>query len=253
MNKRKYLLLIIISCFIGCKTKVLEEKKDINSKERITLKLENGGIAGNTAVNLKGRLEADVLSQNPDLVILMVGTNDMLNSKKFVSYQDYKQNLSEVVKRIKENGSQVLLMSPPTVDSLYLFMRHDKTVFTDTPNIKLQKAKEIIEQVAQDNDAFYVDNYNVFKAKGLPVHNKDEYIRNQKNSNVKDGVHLKPKGYKLIAQNVYAYLKANKLLDKYNYIICFGDSLTKGSGAEGAGTITGENYPSFLYAMLTAN
>jgi len=42
----------------------------------------NSGIKGNTTTDILGRLKKDVLDKKPDLVILMVGTNDMLNSKK---------------------------------------------------------------------------------------------------------------------------------------------------------------------------
>ncbi|MDN3663837.1 SGNH/GDSL hydrolase family protein [Algibacter miyuki] len=240
------MIFTLFICLTACKTALVK-------KGEVTLVVENNGVAGNSTANLLRRLESDVLSEKPDLVIIMVGTNDMLNSKKFVSYENYHENLSSIVENIKNIDAQVLLMTPPRVDSLYLFKRHDKALFTDTPNVKLQKVKQIMEDVAKEYDAFFVDNYSVFKAKGLPQHNQDNYIRNLKNSNKEDGVHLKPIGYKLIAENVFDYLKTNNLLDKYKHIICFGDSLTKGSGASGAGTITGENYPSFLYRMLLKN
>lgn len=233
--------------FSGCKSvDSLKSTEDI-----IDLIIKNKGVAGNTTSNLLNRLKEDVLNEKPDLVILMVGTNDMLNSKKFVSYEDYKSNLNKIVKRIKNKKTQVLLMSPPTVDSVYLHMRHDKKLFTDSPNIKLQKIKHIIEQVAQTNETLFVDINKAFKIKKLPIHNQDNYIINTKNSNKKDGVHLTALGYKFIAENIYQYLQENDLLNTYKNIICFGDSLTKGSGAPGAGTMTGENYPSYLKIMLT--
>ncbi|MEL0650643.1 GDSL-type esterase/lipase family protein [Algibacter sp. TI.3.09] len=246
MKKSFYVIFTLIICFTACKAASVKSEKP-------ALKLENKGVAGNTTRSLISRLEKDVLVEKPDLVILMVGTNDMLNSSKFIPYENYYLNLSNIVKDIKNNDAQVLLMTPPRVDSLYLFQRHDKSLFTDTPNVKLQKVTQIMRAVSEENKTFFVDNYSVFKAKGLPQHNQDNYIRNLKNSNKEDGVHLKPIGYKLIAENVFDYLKTNNLLDKYNHIICFGDSLTKGSGASGAGTITGENYPSFLYRMLLEN
>ncbi|MFB9057328.1 SGNH/GDSL hydrolase family protein [Mariniflexile ostreae] len=243
--------LMALLLFSACKTTQIKTENNTFVKKELTL--ENMGVAGNTTLNLISRLEKEVLREKPDLVILMVGTNDMLNSKKFVSYETYRSNLDQIVKRIKENKAQILLMSPPTVDSIYLYMRHDKALFKDTPNVKLQKAGQIVEQVAQDNQVLFVDINAAFKANNLPAHNQDDYIRNEKNSNVKDGVHLKPLGYKFIADNVFNYLKDNGLLNTYKRIICFGDSLTKGSGASGAGTISGENYPSFLYTMLTSN
>ena len=260
MNFSKQINIISFLVFVvflsGCKaSKIKSDTKLISKKVEtpFTLNLENNGVAGNTTINLLGRLEKDVLSKNADLVILMVGTNDMLNSKKLVSYDDYKLNLDKIVKEIKKTNAQVLLISPPTVDSIYLFNRHDKNLFKEGPNQKIYKVKQIIKEVSEANNTLFVDNNLAFKTLNLPVHNEDKYIRNKKNSNVEDGVHLTPLGYKLIAENVYQFLENNNLSKKYRNIICFGDSLTKGSGAKGAGTITGENYPSFLYKMLTNN
>lgn len=233
-------ILVLISCG-GSKT----------NKADIEITIHNKGVAGNTTINLLNRIDEDVLSENPDLVILMVGTNDMLNSKKFVSYEDYELNLKQIVETIKKNNAQVLLMSTPTVDSIYLYQRHDKKLFTDTPNVKLQKVKLIIEKIAKATNSHFVDINGAFRVENLPVHNKDEYIINKKNSNKEDGVHLTPVGYEFIAKNIFEFLESNGLSNKYNNVICFGDSLTKGSGAEGAGTVTGENYPSFLNRMLT--
>ncbi|HEX2949579.1 MAG TPA: GDSL-type esterase/lipase family protein, partial [Armatimonadota bacterium] len=38
----------------------------------------NAGVGGNNTRMLLERLDADVLAQHPDLVVLMVGTNDAL-------------------------------------------------------------------------------------------------------------------------------------------------------------------------------
>ena len=246
MNKIKFIGLFILSIVLlnSCRT----IKKNVNTD--IESRVFNKGVSGNTTVDLLNRLEVDVLNENPNLVILMVGTNDMLNSRKFVSYKKYESNLSQIVQRIKANNTQVLLLSTPTVDSIYLYQRHDKDLFINPPNNKLLKAKRIIQKISKDNNAFFLDLNKAFKNKNLPIHNEDDYIRNEKNSNSKDGVHLTPLGYKFMAKTIYSYLKSNNLLNKYKNIICFGDSLTKGVGAKGAGTITGENYPSYLNTMI---
>ncbi len=239
-----FTLFFCTSCGIG---KIQNEVKEG------PIVVDNNGIAGNTTLDLLNRVDADVLGKKSDLVILMVGTNDMLNSNKFVSYRDYEANLTQIVRKIKKHETEVLLMSSPTVDSVYLFGRHDKTLFEEDPNIKLQNAKNIVAQVAKENNTLYLDVNSVFSKRGLPVHNQDDYIINEKNSNKKDGVHLTSLGYKFIAKIVFQYLVENNLQVKYKSIVCFGDSLTKGSGAKGAGTITGENYPSFLNQMLNEN
>lgn len=80
----------------------------------------NKGVGGNNTKQLLLRIDSDVITEDPDLVIVMAGTNDLLNSRKMISYVDYEDNLNLILRKIKSMGSQVLLMSPPPVDSTYL-------------------------------------------------------------------------------------------------------------------------------------
>lgn len=104
-----------------------------------------------------GRVDAAVLSQNPDMVIVMVGTNDMLNSNKMLSYDEYKENLTAVVKTIKAGGADEVLMSPPTTDSTYLFQRHERSAFVDAPNAKIEKVSQIMKDLAQQESILFFD------------------------------------------------------------------------------------------------
>lgn len=210
----------------------------------------NAGVGGNSTVNLLQRLESDVLQHKPDLVILMVGTNDMLNSKKMISYQLYKNNLNKILERIKENGANVLLMSSPPVDSVYLFDRHDKELFKEAPNVKLDSARHIVASLAYENDLEYLDLFQVFQDLKLPKHNEDKYFRNEKNSGAKDGVHPTSLGYRFIAETVFECLKEKRILEEHLKIICFGDSITYGSGVKNGGTVEGENYPAVLLSLI---
>ncbi|MGJ8738463.1 SGNH/GDSL hydrolase family protein [Zobellia laminariae] len=213
----------------------------------------NAGISGNTTVDLLERLETDVLNHEPDFVILMVGTNDMLNSKKLVSYASYEKNLGEIVKKIKQAGAQILMMSPPPVDSVYLYQRHDKTLFKNTPNEKLKFARNIVKKVANESESEYLDLNQVFSKMNLPEHNKDLFFRNERNSGVKDGVHPTALGYRFIAETVFDFLKTNNLIHSNQKIVCFGDSITYGSGVENGGTVVGGNYPAVLTSLINEN
>lgn len=97
---------------------------------------------------------------------------------------------------------------------------------------------------------FYFDVFSLFRERGLPKHNKDSFIRNVKNSNAEDGVHLTTKGNRYIARKVFNFLKENFLIKKNMKIICFGDSLTYGAFLDGKGTSSGSTYSSFLFEKL---
>jgi len=210
----------------------------------------NAGIGGNTTSDLLKRIEKDVIKQHPDLTILMVGTNDMLNSRKMISYQKYSDNLNLIVKKLKAEGIEVLLMSPPPVDSSYLFMRHDKTLYKLAPNKIMASVSLIVEKITSINDVLFLNLFDKFIVLNLPKHNEDLFFRNAKNSGVKDGVHPTILGYHFIAENVFQFLKKNGYLKEGVKIVCFGDSITNGAGSKGTGTVIGENYPSFLSKMI---
>ncbi|WP_052823336.1 SGNH/GDSL hydrolase family protein [Neotamlana sedimentorum] len=203
----------------------------------------NAGVGGNNTIDLLNRIDNDVLANKPDLVLLMVGTNDMLNSKKMVDYKVYQNNLNTIIEKIKSTGSQIVLINPIPADNDYLFMRHEKSLFSEKPNTKLNKAGEIVKNLAKKHQVFFYDLNAEFKALNLPKHNQDVFIKNEKNSGKKDGVHPTAFGYQFIAQNVFQFLSEHNLIDGNNKIICFGDSITRGNAK-------GKNYPSFLNKLL---
>lgn len=208
-----------------------------------TTKVINAGIGGNTTKDLLKRIDKDVLAKKPNLVIMMVGTNDMLNSKKMLNYKTYTSNLEMLIKKIKSSGSQLVLMTPIPADSIYLFERHDKSLFKEMPNQKIDKVVDIVKKLAQENSVYFYNLNKEFKILNLPQHNQDLFIKNQKNSQRKDGVHPTALGYRFIAQNVYQFLKENNLLESKTKIICFGDSITRGGG-------NGANYPMYLNDLI---
>ncbi|WP_115869542.1 SGNH/GDSL hydrolase family protein [Marinoscillum furvescens] len=208
----------------------------------------NAGVGGNNTFNLLDRLEEDVLQKHPGMVILMVGTNDMLNSRKMLSYATYADNLKLIVSRIKQNGAEVLLLSPPPVDTSYLFDRHDRDLFTDPPNVRLDSAKAIMQKLATDSSVHFLDLNLKFRALNLPNHNQDLFIKNERNSSKRDGVHPTGLGYHFIAMNVYHILLEHALVSANMKIICFGDSITRGGGSE-----ADWSYPNILSKLLNAD
>lgn len=208
----------------------------------------NAGVGGNTTTDLLHRLDQDVLVQQPDLVILMVGTNDMLNSKKLISYQEYRKNIEEVVRRIKEGGADILVISAPPADSAYLFQRHDRHLYAEAPNEKMNRARGIVASIATKYGLYYLDLYEKFSELGLPRHNEDLFIKNIKNSGKADGVHPTALGYYFISTQIYQLLQDEKLTDKK--IVCFGDSITFGGGPNKNKDSIRMNYPSYLAQLL---
>ena len=213
----------------------------------------NAGVAGNSTSDLVNRVEKDVLSTHADIVIIMVGTNDMVNSKKLVTYADFSANYRKILQQVATTGAELLLMSPPPVDTASLFKRHDPNAFAELPNARLDSATSIISRLAAESGLHFIDINGIFERMNSPNADATSLIMNIKNSGRQDGVHPTREGYKRIAAEIYAVLKEKKLLKKNSRIICFGDSMTFGAFMEGAGTSDGDSYPAFLKRMLNGS
>lgn len=216
----------------------------------IDVEVFNAGISSNTSQDLLSRLDKDLLDKKPNYVIVMIGTNDMVNSKKMKTYIEYQSNIEKIVRRLKQKQIQVLLCSPPPIDSVYLLERHKRDNFKESPDVRLDSAVQILKRISRHENVYFVDIHQTFTEKNIPQHNLDLYIRNPKNSNSKDGVHPTSLGYELIAKTLFDFIKANNLIQSKMHIVCFGDSITFGLGADKKGTEDERTYPAFLKQFI---
>ncbi len=69
----------------------------------------DAAVAGNRVGMLKDRYEKDVLSLKPDLVVLMIGTND---SKPV---EEYRADLELMVRTTRQSGARLILCASPLV------------------------------------------------------------------------------------------------------------------------------------------
>ena len=76
----------------------------------VPINVINAGISGaNTAEGVE-RLERDVLSHKPDLVVVCFGLNDCTKGTEKVF--EYKENLRNIFSGIKKSGAEVIFMTP---------------------------------------------------------------------------------------------------------------------------------------------
>ncbi|MGC1243538.1 MAG: GDSL-type esterase/lipase family protein [Chryseosolibacter sp.] len=210
----------------------------------------NKGVAGNSTSDLVRRVETDVLAFKPDIVILMGGTNDMVNSRKLASYETFGANYQAIIEKLKAQGTSVVMMNILPVDTTYLFQRHDRNAFDQRPNEKIDSANQLVHRIAMDHALLFIDVNRAFKERNSPSHDASSLILNMKNSGKEDGIHPTREGYVLIADMVFRVLKEQRLLKKDCTIVCFGDSITFGAYMDGAGTADGDTYPAFLKRMI---
>jgi lysophospholipase L1-like esterase len=202
--------------------------------------LINAGIGGNTTKDLLQRIDKDCTSYQPDLTILMIGTNDM-NSVKYIPLPEYEKNLREIVSKIK---NKILLMSILPAYEPYLFTRHPKSFYAPEGHSgRKQQVNEVIKKVAADTKQSFLDMDHIFQKIGNIGLDADSLIQNEVNSKKTDGIHPTPEGYRTMAVVIYEYIVQRQL--PTNRIVCFGDSITFGDG----GT-EGKSYPAYLKRLL---
>ncbi|WP_339735367.1 SGNH/GDSL hydrolase family protein [uncultured Gimesia sp.] len=201
----------------------------------------NAGVGGNRSSQLLKRLDRDVLAHKPSVVVLMVGTNDRLNSGGFIDIKAYRKNVNTLIDKIQTSGVKVLLMTPPPCIPELLFSRHNPRKYKDqSPVERMQEVRSVLLEISQKRKIPLIDFHNYLIDHNIADTKKTSVLRNRANSGIKDGVHLTPAGYQLLAKLVAEKLTAEKL--ETTKIVCFGDSLTQGSAKV--------NYPAYLREIL---
>lgn len=211
----------------------------------------NAGIGGNNTRDLLARLDADVLTHRPSLVCLLVGANDLLNSRNPVPLAEYQQNIRALSERIckEEAGAALLLLTILPCYEKSLLLRHDSAFFAGmSPNACVRAANAFLHAYSNEQGLPIADLYGAFSAHGELGEDAGSLIRNLANAGVADGVHPTTEGYCLIAALVFDAIQRHALpADK---VVCFGDSITRGVHMPGEGTAQGDTYPAWLAKSL---
>ncbi len=140
----------------------------------------NAGISGHTTAQGLDRIEQDVLSRRPDLVVVMFGLNDMVR----VSEDAYRTNLEEIVRRVRKQGAEVILCTPNAVIST-----------DDRPVPRLERFCSIVRAVARDGDVPLCDIYQAESERQQT--DFDAWRRT-----MSDEIHPNADGHKRIAEQV---------------------------------------------------
>lgn len=144
----------------------------------------NRGVGGNSSVDLVARWQEDTLSLKPDIVVVMIGVNDIwkkFNKNDPTSDADYEKNVETVLQASKNQGSKIVLIEP------YLFYHGlASEEWREEYEGKRKAARKLAEKYA---DAF-IPAQDVFM--------QMEQVFNW-NLMVNDGVHPTAFGVRLLA------------------------------------------------------
>lgn len=76
----------------------------------VSVSIVNAGISGDSACGGLSRLERDVLSFRPDLVVVSYGLNDAGGGENGI--ERYAASLGEIFAKIKDSGAEAIFMTP---------------------------------------------------------------------------------------------------------------------------------------------
>jgi isoamyl acetate esterase len=156
--------------------------------------LIGAGVSGNKVYDLFLRLEDDVLAQNPDVVVIWVGVNDVWHKRTHGTGTDadkFEKFYVALIRKLQSQGIKVIVATPATIG--------EKTDFTNELDGDLNKYSQILRDIAAKYDCPVADlrkeflKYNLEKNKD----NKESGILTT------DRVHLNDIGNQFVADIMY--------------------------------------------------
>ena len=175
---------------------LLEESVD---SERFNL--IGKGVSGDKVSDLLVRYENDVLAQNPDIVFIYIGINDVWHTYDLGKGSDidfYEKGLRKIIADIKRRGSKIVLCTPTVIGESLTF----EDELESKRDRELDAFSGVVRNLSSEFNTEILDLRTIFK---------DYLIENNKNNSYQDfltndGVHLNEAGNKLVADNMLNYI-----------------------------------------------
>ncbi len=155
--------------------------------------LVGAGIGGNKIYDLYLRMEDDVLSKEPDVVVIWVGVNDVWHKKSSGTGTDadkFERFYNAVIKKLQAKNIKVYLCTPAAIG--------EKTDYTNELDGDLNKYAAMIRKIAVTNKCDLIDLRKAF----LDYNLKNNSANAEKGILTSDGVHLNEKGNEFVADQM---------------------------------------------------
>ena len=174
---------------------------DLAAKEKLSDKFDfvGAGIGGNKVYDLYLRLENDVLSQNPDVVIIFVGVNDVWHKRSYGTGTDadkFEKFYAAIIKKLQEKNIKIALCTPAAIG--------EKTDHSNELDGDLNRYSNIIRDLAKDNNLPVIDLRQTF----LDYNKKFNTDNKESGILTTDRVHLNEKGNQVVAEAMWKVIKA---------------------------------------------
>lgn len=148
------------------------------------------GISGHKSNQMQERLERDVLSKDPVIMLLSCGVNDVWHGKRGVELPDYRKNITAIVEKAQAAGVKVCIMTA--------------TMITEDPehscNIKLAAYNEFLRQLAKEKGCMLADLNADMQKRNADFRAANPNFKGILFTN--DGVHMNALGNVMMAEGI---------------------------------------------------
>ena len=164
----------------------------------LELEVIGAGISGNKVPDLQRRLEKDVISKKPTIVVIYIGINDVWHGEndpaKGTMPDAFEAGLKDVIGKCQAAGAQVVICTPSVIG--------EKTDGSNGLDEKLDQYSNISRGIAKELKLPLCDLRKAF-ADHLKEQNKDNKAQGILTG---DRVHLNDTGNKFVADTMLAVL-----------------------------------------------
>lgn len=160
--------------------------------------LIGSGISGNKVYDLYLRMEEDVLSKDPDVVVIYVGVNDVWHKTLLGTGTDpdkFEKFYLAIIKKLQEKDIKVILCTPAVVG--------EKNDMSNPLDGDLNRYSNIIRDIAKKSGCSLIDlrkEFQDYELKNNPDNKTKEVL-------TYDGVHMNTKGNFFLAKKMWDAIK----------------------------------------------
>jgi isoamyl acetate esterase len=180
---------------VGAKGYVTLVKNALAEKHKdLGIEVIGAGISGNKVPDLQKRLEKDVLSKKPTLVVIYIGINDVwhweMKKPSGTPKDKFEAGLREIIGKIQAGGARVVLCTPTVIG--------EKKGGANKQDPMLDEYAEVSRKVAAETKSQLCDLRKAF-VDHLTKNNAEDKERGILTS---DRVHLNEAGNMLVADTI---------------------------------------------------
>jgi lysophospholipase L1-like esterase len=151
--------------------------------------VSGAGIGGNKVYDLYLRMDDDVISKSPDIVVIWVGVNDVWHKRMGTGTDadKFEKFYRAIIKKLKDAHAKVIICTPSTIG--------EKNDYSNEQDGDLNKYSNIIRKIAADEQVGLIDLRKEFHEYEVD-HNPGNQ---EKGILTLDGVHLNGQGNRFVA------------------------------------------------------